>query len=465
MRHRDKIRKTLLSAALVLALSASGAETGHDSAPATELPGLDVEQIRDPIFGGELRTYRGGPADAPTVVLVHGIDERGAAAWQGITEELTEDYRVIALDLPGFGASTKGNHLYSPERYTRVLDHLIQELSEGPVRLVGHSLGGAVAIRYAAEHPETVDHLIVSNVAGIIHKGAYAGFLSRLPASDHETDLDTEGWLDRAGGRTARWLMEHLPNIGNMLLSAPGRSMALRGNPTVIAAVALLETDFSNTLFTLSVPTTVLWGSEDDITPLRTGHLLAGILPDRDLHIFPDSGHAPMIEEPARFMTVLTRRLDGGSIQGSWPPPAEDPGHATLKCDGERGRRFTGAYDTVVIRNCKDITLDRVTARRMDIRESRATLIEPRIVGEDVGLTAHGSDLNLTAGTITADTAIETTGSHLDIAGTRLRGSSEILRHGQGEESEVTFSVTPVQDGNDWRYLHGIQTFSPGERL
>lgn len=458
-------RKFLLSVTLILALAPSSTRTESASSPPTELPGLDAEHIRDPIFGGKLRTYRGGPAEAPTVVLVHGIDERGAAAWRDITEELSEDYRVIALDLPGFGASTKGNHLYSPERYTRVLDHLIQELAEGPVRLVGHSLGGAIALHYAAEHPETVDHLTVSNVAGILHKGAYAGSLSRPPASSHDTGLDAEGWLVRTAGQTARRLMERLPDIGDLLLSAPGRNMALRGNPTIIAAVALMETDFSTTLFTLSVPTTILWGDEDPITPLRTAHLLAGILPDRDLHIFPGSGHAPMIETPEPFIKVLRQRLDGGSHQGSWSPPVERPGHETLKCNGERGERFTGAYDTVVIRDCQDITLDRVTARRMDIRESRATLIEPRIVGEDVGLTAHGSDLNLTAGTINADTAIETTESDLDIAGTRLRGSSEILRHGQGEESEVIFSVTPVQDGDDWRYLHGIQTFSLGERL
>lgn len=430
------------------------------------LPGLETHLVDEPVFGGQVHIYEAGNPAHPTVVLVHGIDREGAASWRQLIDTLRADYHVLALDLPGFGHSSGGNHFYSPDHYTEVLAHVIDDFGDGPVHLVGHSLGGAVALRYADAYPQTVEHLYVASVAGILHKASYTGFTARRGDIDQEDGDHAEGWVSRLYGRLLDKFFRRTEGGPNLAESERSRRYLLGGEPDRIAAVALLETDFSETLEDFPVPVSIAWGARDRIAPLRTGRLLAGVLPGRDLTVFPRSAHAPMLDNPDDFAQFLITRLAGEDVGAdAWPPPPAEPGDRIGRCEDDIGATFHGAYDRIEVVNCRQVLFDRVTAHHIHIERSRATLREPRLAGDAFGLRIIGSDVTVTAGHISGDVAIDVTQSFLDVAGTRLEGrDAAVYASGRGG-GELTFSVTPYVSGDDSGFLHEIRAFHHENRI
>ena len=457
-------RAALLLAALVLLLLQACSNTQTRALPL--LTGPDSSFIDDPVFDGRIHVYTAGDPADPPVLLVHGIDDRGAASWEGVIAELARDYYVIAPDLPGFGHSGVGNEHYTPDRYVDSLAAVIAAYAEGPVHLVGHSLGGAVGIRYAATYPGDVEHLHLASVAGILHKSTYSRFLAgrggeAAAAFDHEERL-----FDRLGGRFLSKLFRRLEERRDVSATARDRARFLNAEPGRIAGVALLETDFSATLTEVSTPTSILWGSDDRVAPLRTARLLAATLPGRDLTLFSGVGHMPMEEIPGEFAAALRERIAGTGAGGdAWPPPSRVPGDRVGRCKDERDRVFSGRYDRIEIDNCGGVVLDRVSARSVEIVRSRVTVREPQIHGDAFGLRVRGSDVVITAGDISGDVAIDVTQTFLDVAGTRLNGRDvAVYASGRGG-SELTFSVTPYRSGDEQRFIHTIRPFHWDDRI
>jgi pimeloyl-ACP methyl ester carboxylesterase len=145
------------------------------SADWIKVPGATAVLVKEPVFGGRIAVYRAGPADATqAVVLLHGLGKAAARDWENLIPPLVQRYAVYAVDLPGFGASDKGNHHYSPDNMARVLDAALAPLVGRPFVLIGHSMGGAVAIAYAATYPQRVDRLVLVDVAGVLPRSLFA---------------------------------------------------------------------------------------------------------------------------------------------------------------------------------------------------------------------------------------------------------------------------------------------------
>jgi pimeloyl-ACP methyl ester carboxylesterase len=144
-------------------------------------PALTETVVTEPVFNGKARVFTAGPVAAPTVVLVHGLGDKAARDWDGLIAVLARDHHVVTFDLPGFGRSSKGNELYSPENYAAFLRYLVVEhIRTRPFSLVGHSMGGAIALRYAARYPQDVTALVLVDVPGILHRMAYSKHLGHL---------------------------------------------------------------------------------------------------------------------------------------------------------------------------------------------------------------------------------------------------------------------------------------------
>ncbi len=214
------------------------------------------------------------------------------------------------------------------------------------------------------------------------------------------------------------------------------------------------------------MPVSIGWGARDRVAPLRTGRMLAGVLPGRDLTIFPGSAHNPMLDDPEGFAEFLVSRLEGEQVGvDAWPPPSTEPGERVGRCEDDIGATFSGVYDRIEIINCRRVLFDRVTARHVHIERSRATLREPWLVGDEVGLRIVGSDVSVTAGRISGDVAIDVTQSFLDVAGTRLLGrDAAVYASGRGG-GELTFSVTPYVSGDDSGFLHEIRAFHHEDQI
>jgi pimeloyl-ACP methyl ester carboxylesterase len=242
--------------------------------------------------------------DGPALVLVHGLGAT-RAIWRHVLGLLPGT--VVALDVPGFGASPAAGPGFVLEE---VADAIAAELPEA-FDLVGHSLGGAVALTLAARHPERVRRLVLVAPAGLrpypAVVGGVAGALS-----------ESVNALRRAGAPLAdlAWGRRVLLGVGTRDPAALAPSEvrmlvgASRGATRVRAALATVAaTDLRPALRSLPLPVGAVWGSHDRVIPRGSLDALRSCRPEAPVEIVARAGHIPMIERPQAFAGALARTL------------------------------------------------------------------------------------------------------------------------------------------------------------
>ena len=439
--------------------------TVHATPPADWIgaPDAVAEYVEDPVFGGRVALYRAGVRNAQegreTVVLVHGLGKAAARDWSKLIPALAGRYRVLALDLPGFGHSDKGNHHYSPDNFARVLDAVLAKRVVKPFTLIGHSMGGSVALAYAAAYPQRVNRLILVDVAGVLHRSVYAEFLARVGAQ-RAMGVDSP-WFESVV-RAIQNRAENWPVRGELELERAGvRQRMLRGDPSAISAFAMVEHDFSQVLRAIAAPTLVIWGAEDTIAPLRTGQALASAIPGARLTVIEGAGHAPMLQFPDRFNPLLIDELDGRQFAAQPYAQQRAPvrGTRTARCDGQREQEFSGDYESLVLDNCPDARISNARIGRLQAAHSTARILNSFIRD---GIDARNSRLELTGGMLGGPLTLDATS--VDAAATRFE-SDAIARNGGEVQVVLRLSVASAGSGNAPRPLHDIFRLAPGETL
>ncbi len=425
--------------------------------------------LQEPVFRGTAHVVTAGPEDAPTVVLVHGIGDRAARDWDGLIAALARRHRVVAFDLPGFGRSSKGNEPYTPENYVTFLRYLMTEhIHARSFSLVGHSMGGAIALRYAARYPQDVTALVLVDVPGILHRMSYSKYLSHL-------GINFLPSLYRAQNDHLRNLMSNILGLVEKIQPAPEaivanpkwRQSLLNAEPAKIAGLALALEDFSPDIPRVQAPVLVLWGGRDPIAPLRTGRVLSANLPHAQLEVFDTSGHTPMEDVPERFNTRVAAFLDApvlerrnGILQREWIRPVST---RIGTCKGQRGVVFEGDYDRISIHRCRDALVRNARVRELRITDAAAGIEDSLIGGVDGGLRVDNSRVNITSSRIEARVAITAVESRLDIAGSRIAGEQAALL--APLKSEALFSVSRVQSPHFRGSLHELRIVGPDNPL
>ncbi len=413
----------------------------------------------NPVFDGRVYVVEAGPADAPPVLLVHGLGQSGYQDWWEVIDALEHEYRVVALDLPGFGRSDAVAGELSPPRYAALLDWLSRERELEPVRLVGHSMGAAVALYFAGAYPERVERVVLADVAGVLQRVAFLrGVLAEQSLSDGLPGALGEGVRELLGQATG--LMERLVvsqdwDIVEILRhSQTAWDALLADRPNVNAAVSLLQTDFSGVIEAFDHPATLIWGAQDDVTPVRTGYLLRGRLPAQGPRIVSGAGHTPMRTHTQAFLEHLRAGLEGG---GDAPPdqPESVAEPADYECIGQRGRTLSGHFDRIVVRDCPDMELVDVRARRIRVTGSQRVRMRRVIVdgGGEPAVVAVASDVTATDLVAQGEPAVRIDAGRLDLAGSALRARGPALD--VDREATVVLSVSHVASGVRDGFLHG----------
>lgn len=418
--------------------------------------------LREPVFGDDLHVLEAGPPGGRPVVLVHGLGDAAARDWQTVLPALAEAHHVLALDLPGFGRSGKSNELYSPANYSRVLDWLIRDrFGDRPVTLVGHSMGGAIALRFASDRPEALDRLVLANVAGVLHRATFLKYVTRLSSDRPWLDRIAEG-VNRWTRRLVHWMERFPTDLEGVLGDATRRQRLLDGEPGRIAAAALITEDFSGRLESVRSPTVVLWGDRDPIAPLRTGQLLVGELPRSSLRVIPETGHTPMIERPEAFRRAL---LD--AIHGTPPaPPTEDdprPGLQDLTLEGAVEQEISGSFRHVRILACDRVRLRDLVAASVEISASRVEMIDTTVIATEVAVRVKNSTVQGTSLRLEGDVAIQADLSQLDLAGARLVGRSAAAT--TDTRASIVFSVSRIEGPSGASTVHAVRHLSKGRPL
>lgn len=428
--------------------------------------GARAERVTETVFGGRIILYRAGRRGAEAVVLIHGLGQTGAKDWSKLIPVLAQRYDVYALDLPGFGESDKGNHLYSPSNFARAIDAVLATRVPSRHVVIGHSLGGAVSLAYAAAYPQRVSRLILVDMAGVLHRSVYAEYLSRLGAQLALGVYPKDApWLQSLV-RSVLTSAESLPVSlgGQVALSIPPlRQRLLGGDPNAIAAYALVEHDFSHALRSISVPTLAIWGSEDQVAPLRTGQMAAALIPGARLLVMQGVGHAPQLQVPERFNAVVQEELSGKLDLAPYalskqPIQSERAG----RCDDERGMRFSGDYNEIVLNKCTDVEIADARVGRLVAIGSDARIANSHI---DEGIDAKDSRLEITAGRVGGSTALSLDRSNIDAAGTRFEPSDELARNRGKVPVVLQLSVSEVVEADGApRYVHKTLHLPPENR-
>jgi len=463
-----------LSAFLVLFLLLGGAPVAvSDTSSPVVPPILSERYSRDPVFSCNTYIGEAGSENRQTVVLVHGVGAEASRIWDDTVRLLATDYHVVTFDLPGFGRSEKANTLYSPERYCEFLYWMIKENSTGPVILIGHSLGGSLVLRYGAIHPETVRQLVVIDAAAILHRIAITkNFIQFEEPEPRQQGL--AGILQKPVEKTLHALNHLFDNtVENLEFSKSDegidsiveheklRKLVLGGNPQSIASLALVQEDFTGYIAANRVPTSLLWGADDQTAPLRTGTLLAGKLPESRLRIIDKAGHVPMRDQPGEFERILLGELDSPPAGNDRPPPAGPV--RTGRCERQDDLVFSGRFDEITIDGCRRVLIKNVSARSIAISRSEVTIEDTVVEGGKIALELNRAKVIGTDVRFAGETAIQSAGSRLDLAGAELEGGKAALF--TPGKTVALFSVSTVESPLTKGHLHGVYRLAAGNSL
>jgi pimeloyl-ACP methyl ester carboxylesterase len=243
----------------------------------------------------------GGQGDA--LILVHGFGA-DKDCFVRLARWLTPHYRVIVPDLPGFGESAHLPELdYSAQAQMQRLHQFLQILGIANPHLAGNSMGGQIALSYAAAYPVEVASLWLFDPGGIWH--APAGELEQLIREQGRNPLIAKTTEEFA--YTYRFVMSHPPYIPRPMLNVLAQSQ--------ISNVALAQKIFEQIVADsldqkiagLMTPALIVWGERDRVIPVATAGILYKLMPRSQLIIMPGIGHMPMLERPVQCASDYVR--------------------------------------------------------------------------------------------------------------------------------------------------------------
>jgi pimeloyl-ACP methyl ester carboxylesterase len=264
------------------------------------------------LHGHRVRFHRAG--EGPLLVLLHGIAST-ADTWAPVAAGLAAGHTVLAPDLLGHGASAKPRGDYSLGAYASGVRDLVAALGHDSATVVGHSLGGGIAMQFAYQFPERVDRLVLISSGGLGREVHPILRASTLPGSELVLALLGGGWVRAAGGAVAGALSRLGLKAGEDLAGVTAGIASLgdagaRGAFVHTARAAIdpggQRVSATDRLYlAAALPTLIVWGECDPIIPVAHGRAAHAAIPGSRLEVFAGAGHFPHREDPVRFVSLL----------------------------------------------------------------------------------------------------------------------------------------------------------------
>lgn len=267
------------------------------------------------IDGIETFVRTAGAADRPAVLLIHGGGMgTSSTVWRYVMPELAKANYVIAADAPGFGESGIPDGDYDVGVIARHLLHLLDALGVARASLVGHSMGGQVAMRIAAEHPARVDRLALMAIGGrslgLQYQSPGMSLMDRL-AVDPEPGMIRElvEMLNFRRDNIQDEIDERIATAKRPgVLEAQRKLSAARGNEKAGQAerAAILIRKLKDS----KAPIMLMWGDEERLNPVELGDDIARVLHWAEYHRLAKAGHNIPNDQPEKVNELLTRFLN-----------------------------------------------------------------------------------------------------------------------------------------------------------
>lgn len=268
------------------------------------------------LHGTEI-VYRHGGDGPQTLLLVHGM-AGSSRVWRHVMPELAREYRVIAPDLPGHGLSAKGRGDYSLGAFAAVLRDLLLELDIDRVTVVGHSLGGGVALQLAYQHPEVCGRVALISSGGL---GPEVGWPLRLlatPGAELLLPVLAPPFVRTLGDKARGWIggkgirADHLEELWlaySSLSDRDTRQAFLRTLRSVVDTRGQAVSASSRLHLADQMPSLLIWGDADPIIPASHGVDAHAAMPGSRLRVLSGVGHFPQTEQPEQVVEILSEFL------------------------------------------------------------------------------------------------------------------------------------------------------------
>ncbi|MFE0025720.1 alpha/beta fold hydrolase [Amycolatopsis sp. NPDC059021] len=296
--------------------------------------GADTLAPRTRIVHGYERAYRLA-GSGPVVLLLHGIGD-DSSTWLDLLASLSGEFTVLAPDLLGHGASAKPRADYSVAAYACGMRDLLATLDIDRVSVVGHSLGGGVAMQFAYQFPELCERLVLIGSGGI---GASVHPLLRLAAAPGAglampllgvtpvlsalrglgSVLRRTGGFGLGPGPAAE--LDYVVSRYVRLMEPPSRQAFLRTLRSVVDWRGQVVNMLDRCYLTEGIPTMLMWGTRDQVVPVAHAHRAHRAMPGSKLVLFEGAGHFPYRTNPGRFLAILREFLT------ETPPARHDRAH------------------------------------------------------------------------------------------------------------------------------------------
>jgi pimeloyl-ACP methyl ester carboxylesterase len=270
-------------------------------------------QRRHAVLHGDRVAYRVA-GDGPPIVLIHGITS-DSSIWERVMPGLAREHTVIAPDLPGHGSSDKPKGDYSLGAHACCVRDLLLALGHERVTLVGHSLGGGIAMQFSYQFPEMCDRLVLVDSGGLGRDVSVLLRAASLPGSELVLPLLASSRLLGVGARLGGALgrvglrlgtdLEQMARGHNTLSDGASRAAFLHTLRAVVDPAGQ-RIDATNRLYLAErMPLLLIWGERDSIIPVAHGRAAHARMSRSRLEVLERSGHFPMLDEPECFLEVL----------------------------------------------------------------------------------------------------------------------------------------------------------------
>jgi pimeloyl-ACP methyl ester carboxylesterase len=239
----------------------------------------------------------GGPPDGEVIVMLHGFggDKEN---WSLYARHFTKRYRVIAVDLPGFGENVRDPDWdYGMATQARRLRSFVHALGIDKFHITGNSMGGFIALYYALDYPEELSSLTLFDNAGVKSKKK-----SELEiAIDEKRNLLLTKTLEEFEQLLDFVMHKRIPSPKYMkqaMMQVQQQNYEFLDKIFWTLADEATEHTVTDRLSEISVPTLVIWGRHDRVLDVSCTEAMSASIPDNKIVIFEDAGHIPMIEKP-----------------------------------------------------------------------------------------------------------------------------------------------------------------------
>jgi pimeloyl-ACP methyl ester carboxylesterase len=267
---------------------------------------------------GHRLSYRTG-GSGPVLLLLHGITN-SSSSWEPVLAQLATRFEVIAPDLLGHGESAKPRGDYSLGASASLMRDLMVALGHERATIVGHSLGGGIAMQMAYQFPERVERLVLVSSGGLGRAVTPVLRAVALPAAEYVLPLLASQPIVSAGAKLGGWIEQVGLRVGADITAMAAGFASLQDIETrrafvhtarSVIDIAGQRVSATDKLYLAeAVPTLILWGDRDSIIPARHGIRAHEQMPGSRLQVFAGAGHFPHHDDPAGFAAALTDFID-----------------------------------------------------------------------------------------------------------------------------------------------------------